>query len=63
MKNSLLKSFIRGRFYLTSRNSSSLQIRKISDQYLILAEKMDGQSGRRIVHVPRMLGLDENMRR
>ena len=63
MKNLLLTAFVRTRFCLNSRNGASQQIRRTSDQYLVLADQIDKQSGRRIVETPRMLGVDEDMRR
>lgn len=62
MKQSLIKYAIRTRFFLTGRNQASNQIRNLTDRYLSLAGSIDLEAGRRVVRVPPMLGVDEDMR-
>jgi len=63
MKSNLfLSTTIRTWFTLTSRDQASLQIQKLCDRYLALAALIDAESGILVVHVPKMIGVDEDMR-
>ena len=62
MSNILLRIAVRTWFTLTSRDQASKQIQKLCDQYLALAELTDAESGSLVVHVPKMIGVDEDMR-
>lgn len=62
MKQGLIKSAVRSRFFLTSRRRASNQIRASLQHYLSLAERIGPEAGRRMVRVPPMLGVDEDMR-
>ena len=53
---------VRSRFALTSRNKASLQIRRPPDAYLALSRQIKREQGAVRVRVPRMLGIDEEMR-
>jgi hypothetical protein len=59
---SIIKPLVQLKFSLTSRTKASDQIRKVSDQYLNLAQKVDETSGAEGVRVPKMIGVDEDMR-
>ncbi len=63
MKSNLfLDTTIRIWFTLTSREQASTQIQKLCGRYLALAEQTDAESGAMIIHVPKMIGVDEDMR-
>jgi len=62
MRNLLIKTAVRTRFALTSRNKASLQIRRSLDAYLALLRQIKPEQGALHVEVPRMLGIDEEMR-
>lgn len=59
---SIIKPLVQIKFNLTSRSRASDQIRKVADQYLDLAQKVDETSGAEGVRVPKMIGVDEDMR-
>lgn len=58
----LIKTIVRTRFRLTSAKRVEQQIRRILREYLQLAQGLDDTSGSEPVKVPRMLGVDEDMR-
>ncbi len=62
MRALLIKMAVRSRFALTSRNKASLQIRRSLDAYLALSRQIKCEQGAVRVEVPRMLGIDEEMR-
>lgn len=62
MNNLFLGAAIRTWFNLTSRNQASAKIQKLNDGYLELASQTNTASGTLAVHVPKMLGIDEDMR-
>jgi hypothetical protein len=62
LKEMFIRSAVRTRFRLTSRNQASDQIRKLLAGYLLLIESIDLEAGRLPVRVAPMLGVDEEMR-
>jgi len=60
--NFFVKTAVKTRFTLTSRNKASLQIRKFGNIYQALARKVDSDCGVRPIVVPKMPGVDEDMR-
>lgn len=62
MSNPILKSIIRIRFALTSRSSANAQIGKCLKAYLQLAQGVSEDAGSQPITVPKMLGIDEDMR-
>lgn len=62
MANPLIKTAVRLRFRLTTRAQADRQIRRSADKYLSYARRIDPAAGARVVTVPRMLGVDEDMR-
>lgn len=58
----LFKTAVRMGFSLMSRERASAMIRTQRDKYLALAEKFTTDSGSRIVTVPKMAGVDDDMR-
>lgn len=62
MSNPLIRSVIRTRFLLTSREKASGIIRKSTDAYMELADHLDVSLGIRPVTVPAMIGVDPEMR-
>jgi hypothetical protein len=62
MNNVLLKAAVRARFGLTSRNRASVHSRKYCNYYLKLAKMINAKSGALSILVPRMIGIDEDMR-
>lgn len=58
----LLKTAVRAWFLLMSRDRASRKIQELCDRYLALAERIDAGSGSRAVRVPKMPGIDEEMR-
>jgi hypothetical protein len=62
MPNFFVKTAVRTRFSLTSRNKASLQIRKFGNIYLSLSRKINSEFGTRPVVVPQMPEVDEDMR-
>jgi hypothetical protein len=62
MSNLFLKLAVRTLFALASREQVSTQIQKLCDRYLLLAAQIDTESGSVAIHVPKMVGIDEDMR-
>lgn len=62
MTRALIKVAIRARFVVTSRAMADAQIKKASAFYLDHAANVGELAGRRRVLVPRMLGVDPDMR-
>lgn len=62
MISSILRTVVRTRFKLTSRDKASRQIREALDSYLALAESLDAENGARPITVPALRGVDEDMR-
>ena len=62
MPNFFVKTAVKTRFTLTSRDKATLQIRKFGDIYLKLAKRIDPEGGRHPIVVPKMPGVDEDMR-
>lgn len=60
--NIFLRIAVRTGFILTSRDQASTQIQKLCDRYFALAALIDAESGALVVHVPKMIGVDEDMR-
>ena len=58
----LIRTAVRARFFLTSRERASRQIQKSCDDYLSLEKMITTDCGARPVLVPCMLGIDEDMR-
>ncbi|MCP4397953.1 MAG: DinB family protein [bacterium] len=62
MSNMVIKTAIRTKFALTSRDNASKQIRELLESYLELAGSLNGELGAQSVFVPPMPGIDEDMR-
>ncbi|MEX0324703.1 MAG: DinB family protein [Puniceicoccaceae bacterium] len=62
MTDKLLKAAVRSKFAITSRAQASRQIRRLADKYLQLAAGLDPHSGATPYQVPKMPGVDEDMR-
>jgi hypothetical protein len=62
MSNVFLRTAIRTKFALTSRDKASRQIRELLNKYLKLAGSINVECGVQTVLVPPMLGIDEDMR-
>ena len=62
MTNFFIKTAIRANFKLTGRERINGRIRRYSTHYLELAKRIDGAQGAKPVLVPRMVGVDEDMR-
>jgi len=60
--NVFLRIAVRTGFALTNRDQASTQIQKLCDRYLMLAALTDAESGSMVIHVPKMIGVDEDMR-
>jgi hypothetical protein len=63
MSNILLKTVVRTLFACTGRAKSSRQCESALGRYLALARGLSEEDGRRMVEVPWMPGIDEDMRR
>jgi hypothetical protein len=63
MNNLLMKAGVNAWFALTGRDRASMLIQKSLDNYLALAKAVDAEGGGAIVLAPRMVGIDEDMRR
>jgi len=61
MSNPLIRSIIRTRFLLTSRENASGMIRANADAYLDLADRFSPASALQPVTVPPMIGVDPEM--
>ena len=62
MSSALLSVAIQAWFAVTSRDKACRQIRKSLDDYLALSRGIDADLGALPVFVPRMPGIDEDMR-
>jgi len=62
MSNPLIRSVIRTRFLLISREQVSRMIRRNADAYLDLADRFGSTSAMEPVTVPTMIGVDPEMR-
>ena len=62
MSNPLIRSIIRTRFLLTSREKASGMIRRNADAYMDLADRFGPASAIEPVIVPPMIGVDPEMR-
>ena len=62
MSNILLNTAVRTWFTLSSRNQATKRICSALGDYLALAERVSPESGSQAVTVPRMPGVDEDMR-
>ena len=62
MSNPLIKALVRSRFNLTSRETAVKQTKNALKAYLQLANGLDEITGSNPATVPRMLGVDEDMR-
>lgn len=62
MKQEILKRVIRTAFFLTSRKRASASARKMLKVYEGFADKITEGQGRKIIEVPLMAGVDEEMR-
>jgi hypothetical protein len=62
MSNLFLKAAVRTWFTLTSRKQATARIQGLLRDYLALAEKISPETGAQAVTVPRMPGVDEDMR-
>ena len=62
MSNLLMQAVVKTRFALTSREKTSAQIQKSLDKYLALSRMVNAECGTLPVFVPRMMGIDEDMR-
>ena len=62
MSNLFVRAAVKTRFTFTGREKASMQIRKSLDKYLALAGLIDPEEGMTSVFVPRMMGVDEDMR-
>jgi hypothetical protein len=62
MKRLLIKTIVRARFRMTSREQASKRISSDLHDYLNLADEIGVVNGARIVRIPPMLGVDEDMR-
>lgn len=62
MTNRLLQVVVRTSFALTSKGAATRKIERALANYMNLAERFDSRTGALPVHVPRMPGVDEDMR-
>lgn len=62
MANPILRTIVRTRFRLTSHEAVLKQTKNALHEYLQLANGLDEIKGSTAVTVPRMLGVDEDMR-
>jgi len=62
MTNRLLQVFVRTGFALTSKSAASRRIEQALANYMDLANRFDSRTGALPVRVPRMPGVDEDMR-
>lgn len=62
MPNGLLTAAVRAKFAFMSKDRASLQIERILKGYRRLGATVDAVSGSRPILVPRMPGVDEDMR-
>ena len=62
MSPNVIKQVVRLRFALTRGATASRRIAAVGDKYLAMAAELDPARGRQPVHVPPMLGVDDDMR-
>ena len=62
MRNTIIKLTVRTWFALMSRHRAALRICKQHDNYRALANMINPVSGAKSITVPRMAGVDEDMR-
>lgn len=62
MSNPLIKTIVRTRFTVTSRAAVDRQTKKVLRSYLQLSQGVSELAGSKPVKVPKMLGVDEEMR-
>lgn len=62
MSSFLIKQAVRTLFLLTGRDKAGAQARGFLKDYLVLADRMNEESGSKAVRVPPMRGIDEDMR-
>ncbi|MEX0330824.1 MAG: DinB family protein [Puniceicoccaceae bacterium] len=62
MTDKILKAAVRSKFAITSRDQATRQIQRLTDKYLQLATGVDPESGMKSFRVPKMPGVDEDMR-
>ena len=62
MSNLLMRAAVKTWYTFTGREKVSLQIQKSLDKYLALTRLVNAESGMSTVFVPRMIGIDEDMR-
>jgi hypothetical protein len=62
MSEAIIRSAVRAKFAITSRDAACSQIRRLGDKYLELAGRLAPTSGATVVTVPAMQGVDEDMR-
>ena len=62
MSNPIIKTVIRTKFLLTSREKASWMIRSNADAYLRLADRFGAGKGMEQATVPPMIGVDPEMR-
>jgi hypothetical protein len=62
VKQPLIKTAVRLRFRLTSRDRASRQARQALADYLALGATVSEATGRRPTRIPPLLGIDEDMR-
>jgi len=62
MSNLLIRTVIRTKFLLTSRDKASGMIRSNADAYLSLADRFGASEGMEQATVPPMIGVDSEMR-
>ncbi|MEM8955942.1 MAG: hypothetical protein AAGD22_17430 [Verrucomicrobiota bacterium] len=58
----MVRSGVRGKFAATSRERARTQIWSNADKYLALGRQLSPEAGSRVVTVPKMTGVDEEMR-
>ncbi|MEM7147355.1 MAG: hypothetical protein AAF591_19730 [Verrucomicrobiota bacterium] len=58
----IVRQVVRARFLLTSREAARGVIRETADRYLAVAEELGPARGATVVNVPKMMGVDEEMR-
>ena len=62
MNNLFMRAAVKTWFTFTSREKVSMQIQKSLDKYLALTRQVNAECGMAPVFVPRMTGVDEDMR-
>ena len=62
MLKACIKGLIRTRFFFTSRKKATLTIQRSLEQYQQLGDELGSVLGRKPSRVPKLLGVDEDMR-